>query len=101
MEENAKPSAMLCVKCSINFVNECCHCGIIYDFFPMEVAPLWRTASRRQMLCFICPLMYLEMVTVGILNAIEKQMKPMRYNIIDAVLREVGLIWLFVPLGGI
>lgn len=50
-------------------------------------------------LCWICPLMYLEMVTVGILNAIGEQLAPMRYNMIDSVLR-MGLIYLFVPKGG-
>lgn len=76
----------------------------LFMIFPNEIGVLLygeqQVGQMLQMLCFICPLMYLEMVTVGILNAIGEQMKPMQYNIIDAVLR-IGLIWLFVPLGGI
>lgn len=51
-------------------------------------------------LSLICPLMYLEMVTIGILNAIGQQTAPMRYNIIDSILRII-LIFFFVPRGGI
>lgn len=51
-------------------------------------------------LSFLCPLIYIEMVSTGILNGIGEQLSPMVYSILDSVLRLL-LIFLFVPHGGI
>lgn len=72
--------------------------------FPQQLGSIFynepEVGSMISKLCLLCPLMYLEMVTVGILNSIGQQTYPMRYSIADSILRIV-FIWIFVPKGGI
>lgn len=76
----------------------------VFFVFPTEIGTLLygdvQVGEMLKMLCFICPFMYLEMVTVGILNAIGEQTKPMKYNIMDSILR-ILLIYFLIPKGGI
>lgn len=75
----------------------------IFFLFPQQIGDILYhdplVGAMLGKLCLICPLMYLEMVTVGILNAIGEQIAPMRYNIADSLLR-ICLIFFFVPTGG-
>lgn len=76
----------------------------VFMLFPEQLGTMFygerEVGEMLKLLCFICPFMYLEMVTVGILNAVGEQVSPLRYNIIDSVLR-IGMIFFFVPKGGI
>ena len=76
----------------------------IFLLFPGEISSLFyknpNVAPMIKSLCILCPLMYLEMVCVGILNAIGEQIASMKYRIIDGALRLV-LIWVLVPKGGV
>ena len=76
----------------------------IFLLFPGEISSLFyknpNVAVMIKSLCILCPLMYLEMVCVGILNAIGEQIASMKYKIIDSALRLV-LIWILVPKGGV
>ena len=76
----------------------------IFLLFPGEISSLFyknpNVAPMIKSLCILCPLMYLEMVCVGILNAIGEQIASMKYRIIDGALRLV-LIWILVPKGGV
>lgn len=76
----------------------------LFMIFPVQIGEMLyhekMVGDMLAKLCWICPLMYLEMVTVGVLNAIGEQIAPMRYNIADSLLR-IGLIYLFVPRGGV
>lgn len=76
----------------------------VFMIFPNQIGTLvygqQEVGEMLQMLCLICPFMYLEMVTVGILNAVGEQMKPMIYNILDSLLR-IAVIYFLVPKFGI
>lgn len=76
----------------------------LFLLFPEQIGSLFyhdpSVPGMLAKLSLLCPLIYLEMVTVGILNAIGEQVAPMRYNIADSLLRIV-FIWLLVPKGGI
>ncbi len=76
----------------------------IFLIFPQEIAGFFYhdpdVGPMIKKLCLLCPLMYLEMVCVGILNAIGEQVASMRYNIIDGFMRLI-LICLFIPKGGV
>lgn len=76
--------------------------GVLF-LFPQQIGDILyndpAVGTMIKKLCLICPLMYIEMVSVGILNAIGEQISPMRYNIADSLLR-ICLIYLFVPTGG-
>jgi len=71
--------------------------------FPQQIGDILyndqAVGTMVKKLCLICPLIYIEMVSVGILNAIGEQISPMRYSIADSLLR-ICLIYLFVPTGG-
>lgn len=77
---------------------------LIFMLFPHQIGNMLyhepQVGNMLALLCPICPLMYLEMVTVGVLNAIGEQVAPMRYNIADSIIRII-LIYFFVPKGGI
>lgn len=93
----------VCKTLKLTLLMGVCITGIFF-LFPRQIGDiLYNDSSVGVMLgklCFICPLMYLEMVTVGILNAVGEQISPMKYNIADSLLR-IFLIYLFVPTGGI
>ena len=76
----------------------------IFLLFPGEISSLFysnpNVAPMIKTLCILCPLMYLEMVCVGILNAIGEQIASMKYRIIDGLVRLI-LIWTLVPKGGV
>ncbi len=76
----------------------------IFLIFPQEISNLFYSnpdvAPMIKNLCILCPLMYLEMVCVGILNAIGEQVASMKYKIIDSITRLI-LIWFLVPKGGV
>jgi len=72
----------------------------VFVTFPYELGTaIYNTSevgSMLRMLSMICPFIYLEVVVVGILNALGEQMSSMRYNIADSLLRLL-LIYIFVP----
>ena len=76
----------------------------LFLLFPQEISNLFysnpNVSPMIKNLCILCPLMYLEMVCVGILNAIGEQIASMKYKIIDSITR-LALIWFFVPKGGV
>ena len=76
----------------------------LFLLFPQEISSLFysnpHVSPIIKNLCILCPLMYLEMVCVGILNAIGEQIASMKYKIIDSITR-LALIWFFVPKGGV
>ena len=59
-----------------------------------EVAPLLKTFS------LLCPILYVQLICMGILNAIGEQIASMKYNILEGILKII-LIYIFVPKGGI
>lgn len=76
---------------------------LVFWLFPNQIGDILYhdiyVGEMLEKLCLICPFIYLEMVTVGILNAIGQQIAPMSYNIADSLLR-ICLIYFFVPTGG-
>ncbi len=50
-------------------------------------------------LSILCPFMYTQLITMGILNALGEQIATMKFNIIDAVFRII-LILILIPKGG-
>lgn len=75
----------------------------VFMIFPQELGSIFfndvRVGEMLKFLSVLCPLMYLEIVVTGILNALGEQASPMKYNVIDSVLRIV-LIYLLVPVYG-
>lgn len=59
-----------------------------------QVGPIMKSLAG------LCPFLYVQIMIIGILNSIGKQIAAMKYNIIDAVTRII-LIAIFVPQGGL
>ncbi|WRS28811.1 polysaccharide biosynthesis protein [Oscillospiraceae bacterium MB08-C2-2] len=59
-----------------------------------------RVGETLRTMAFLCPFMCLEMVVVSILGGLGDQVSPMRYSILDSVLR-VGLVYLLIPMDGV
>ncbi len=72
--------------------------------FPDKIAAIFyknlEVAQMLKSLSLLCPILYVQMICMGILNAIGEQISSMKYNILEGVLR-ILLIVLLVPKGGI
>ena len=72
--------------------------------FPDKIASIFyknfEVAKMLKSLSLLCPILYVQLICMGILNAIGEQIASMKYNILEGVLRII-LILLFVPKGGI
>ena len=72
--------------------------------FPNKIAALFykntEVAQMLKSLSLLCPILYVQLICMGILNAIGEQIASMKYNILEGILRII-LIVLFVPKGGI
>lgn len=49
-----------------------------------------------RLLAFLCPIMTVEVVSVGILQALDQQVKSLIYDVLDSLVR-IALVWMFVP----
>lgn len=65
--------------------------GIVYD--DSAVAPLVRNLS------IICPLIFLDSLSCSVLNGMGKQLSILCYNLIDSVLRLLGIYFLVSSFG--
>ncbi len=76
----------------------------IFVIFPFEIASIFyknpEVAPMLKKLSLICPIIYVQLICMGILNAIGEQITSLKYNILEGVLRII-LILLLVPRGGI
>ena len=75
----------------------------IFFIFPNKIANLFynntEVGHSLKLLSLTCPLMYVQIMSTGILNAIGEQFTAMKYNILEAIIRTI-LIVIFVPKGG-
>lgn len=75
----------------------------IFLVFSNQIAKLFYSNPEvgpiMQMLSGLCPFLYVQIMSIGILNAIGEQVTTMKYNIIDAIVR-IALIAFLVPKGG-
>ena len=76
----------------------------IFIMFPNEISSIFyknsNVAPILKTLSLLCPVLYLQLICMGILNAIGEQMACMKYNLLEGILRII-LIPLTVPKGGI
>ena len=76
----------------------------IFIMFSKEIALILyknnEVALILKKLSLLCPILYVQLICMGILNAIGEQIASMKYNILEGVLRIV-LILTFVPKWGI
>lgn len=76
----------------------------IFVKFPFEIASIFyknpEVAPILQKLSLLCPIIYVQLICMGILNAIGEQITSFKYNILEGALRII-LILLLVPKGGI
>lgn len=49
-----------------------------------------------RMMAFLCPVMTVEVVSVGILQALDQQVQSLAYDVLDSLIR-IAMVWLFVP----
>ena len=77
--------------------------GIFFGFAP-DLGRLFYQSTEAggylRILSPLVPLLYLDTVVDGILKGLDEQLRSMRYNLLDAVLR-VGLIVVLLPQFGI
>ena len=59
-----------------------------------------QVGEMLKLLCFLCPFMCIETVSVSILQGLGEQVSSLRYNIIDCVLRVI-MVYLLVPKFGV
>ena len=76
----------------------------IFIMFPDKIAAMFyknqEVAPYLKIFSLLCPILYVQIICMGILNAIGEQIASMKYNILEGVLKII-LIALFVPRGGI
>ncbi len=76
----------------------------IFIMFPDKIATMFyknqEVAPFLKIFSLLCPILYVQIICMGILNAIGEQIASMKYNILEGVLKII-LIALFVPRGGI
>ncbi len=76
----------------------------IFILFPNEIASMFYKNTDvgpiLKILSLLCPILYVQLICMGILNAIGEQIASMKYNIFEGILRII-LIAIFVPMGGI
>ena len=76
----------------------------IFIMFPDKIATMFykneEVAPLLKIFSLLCPILYVQLICMGILNSIGEQIASMKYNIIEGVLKII-LIALFVPKGGI
>ncbi len=76
----------------------------IFVIFPFEIASIFyknpEVAPMLKKLSLLCPIIYVQLICMGILNSIGEQISSLKYNILEGFLRIV-LILIFVPKGGI
>ena len=76
----------------------------IFIMFANEIALILYKKTEVSLilkkLSLLCPILYVQLICMGILNAIGEQMASMKYNILEGVLRII-LILAFVPKWGI
>ena len=75
----------------------------VFLVFAPQIAKLFysnpEVGPMLQVLCGLCPFLYAQIMSMGILNAIDEQVAAMKYSIIDAIVRII-LITILVPTGG-
>ena len=76
----------------------------IFIMFPDKIAAMFyknqEVAPYLKIFSLLCPILYVQLICMGILNAIGEQIASMKYNILEGVIKII-LIALFVPRGGI
>lgn len=75
----------------------------VFVAFPNEIAIAvyndTQVGFMIQIISYVCPFMYLNMVISSMLNALGEQMSSFKVNIIESVLK-ISIIYFFVPLYG-
>ena len=76
----------------------------IFVIFPFEIASIFyknpEVAPILKKLSLLCPIIYVQLICIGILNSIGEQMASLKYNILEGILA-VLLIAILVPKGGV
>lgn len=76
----------------------------IFIMFPNKIASMFyknpEVGPMLKILSTLCPIMYVQLICMGILNSIGEQVASMKYNFLDGILK-VALIAILVPKGGI
>lgn len=76
----------------------------IFIMFANEIALILfkdtQAALILKKLSLLCPILYVQLICMGILNAIGEQIASMKYNILEGILKII-LILIFVPKGGV